>query len=465
MKRNSVLRNLLLLIGIFFMIPFKAAGQNGGGTATCADVIAGEDGTVFRVTGTCTRIANWDYGNWYLADETGEIYIYGTLDKDGNAGKNQSIDAWGIEVGDIITVEGPKTTYNGKVELVNVTVMEIKKSMMTVYSVIPEDATIAVSGGDVQVTLLYRGSDCKVNIPDEAKGWLSITEHKTELASPTRDRVTFHADSNSGEARSATIVFTTTFEGTSYMASLTITQESSVFPVSVAEFLNADVGGTKYRLTGIIVDTYPADKQDKSFYLQDYSGRTLVYRLDGFQESGAAVGDVVSIVGERGAYNNTPEMVKGTFEELKYKVQPISIADFLKAPDSKEVYYMVTGTITSVANATYGNLYISDGTNELYVYGCYPGWGATGDNRKNLLATAGIEVGDLLTVIGTKSTYNDVIELYNGIYFSHVSASGILPIRDAGNPTASPVYNLSGQRMTAPRKGIYIMDGKKVVVK
>ena len=61
---------------------------------------------------------------------------------------------------------------------------------------------------------------------------------------------------------------------------------------------------------------------------------------------------------------------------------------------------MVTGTVDEIANATYGNLYLKSGDTRLYVYGCYPGWGATGDARKNCLADKDIAVGDELTVIG-----------------------------------------------------------------
>ena len=85
---------------------------------------------------------------------------------------------------------------------------------------------------------------------------------------------------------------------------------------------------------------------------------------------------------------------------------------------------MVTGEITSVANPTYGNLYLNDGENELYVFGCYPGWECyRSDFRKNLLADKNIQVGDTLTVIGTKGSYKGVAQLTNGIYFSHVSAA------------------------------------------
>ena len=56
-------------------------------TATCAQVIAGPDSKTYRVTGTVTGIANTVYGNWYMNDGTGELYIYGTLDKNGRDGR------------------------------------------------------------------------------------------------------------------------------------------------------------------------------------------------------------------------------------------------------------------------------------------------------------------------------------------------------------------------------------------
>ena len=93
--------------------------------ATCAEVIAGIDGTKYRVTGKCTEIKNATYGNWYLEDATGTVYIYGTLDAEGKA---KNFSSLGIEVGDVVTVEGPKKTYNGTVELVDVKVINITKA-------------------------------------------------------------------------------------------------------------------------------------------------------------------------------------------------------------------------------------------------------------------------------------------------------------------------------------------------
>ena len=83
---------------------------------------------------------------------------------------------------------------------------------------------------------------------------------------------------------------------------------------------------------------------------------------------------------------------------------------------------MVTGVITGITSETYGNLYLQDDTGEIYAYGCYPGYGATGDDRKYLLADKGIKVGDTLTMIAAKSSYNGSPQLSHGFYFSHVSA-------------------------------------------
>ena len=159
------------------------------------------------------------------------------------------------------------------------------------------------------------------------------------------------------------------------------------------------------------------------FYIKDYSGETLVYKAQGFTGTEAKVGDIVTVSGKRGAYKETPQLVSGTFEELKYSVTPVSIKEFLSKGDSKEVYYMVTGMVKDLLDNNgrenvYGNMHLTDGTNDLYVYGCYPGYGAQGEDRKGFVEAAGFEVGDNVTIIGYKDTYNGTVELCGGIFFS-----------------------------------------------
>ena len=382
--------------------------------ATCAEVIAGPESKTYRVTGTVTRIVNTTYGNWYLVDETGEVYIYGTLDAKGGTKNFLSL---GLDEGDIVTVEGPKTVYNGTVELVDVTVVKIQKSLVKVEGYDPEDATIPLEGGNVTVNLSCKTANgISVEIPDEAKSWLGIVS-VTGGAEPV---VTFHANANNGGDRSTNVVFKTVDDkGKEYTAMATINQKGAIVAATVAEFLEAEVGDTQYRITGVI--TKVANATYGNVYVRDWSGETYVYGIGAkgdFEAAGLKAGDVVTLVGKRGEYKGDPQMTGAVLESV-IPVTPVTIDEFLDKEDSPNTYYMITGTIVDIANPTYGNVTLEDETNSVYVYGCYPGWGATGDNRKGLFEREGIEVGDKLSVIGVKSTYNGSPQLANGVYFSH----------------------------------------------
>ncbi|MBQ9637472.1 MAG: DNA-binding protein [Prevotella sp.] len=377
--------------------------------ATCAEVIAGPDAKTYRVTGTCVRIANTSYGNWYLEDETGQIYIYGTVDATGN----YNWSSFDIEVGDEVTVEGPKTTYNGTVELVDVQVISVNKSLIKVDSLSNTEA-LPVEGGDVTAFIACKGNGISVEIPEDAKDWLFIS-------GTTANTVTFHALPNEGGDRETTVVFRTSDGKKDYTSQTVIAQKGAIIECSVADFNAAEVGNTQYRITGII--SRIANAGYGNYYIRDYSGETYVYGTGAkgdFEALGLKEGDIVTVVGKRDQYKETIEMTGSVVEKIN-SVKKVTIAEFNAAPDAADVYYMITGNVTNIANATYGNLYLADETGETYVYGCYPGWGATGDFRKNLLETAGIEVGDKLTVIGSKTTYNGTIEVNGGIYFSHES--------------------------------------------
>ena len=171
--------------------------------ATCAEIIAGPDSKTYRVTGTVKSIANTTYGNWYLVDETGEVYIYGTLDK---KGAEKNFLSLGIDVGDVVTVEGPKTTYNGTVELVNVTVLSIKKSLIKIES--GAENAFDAAGGDFMVQLTVSGDGPYINIDEAAQSWLGIS---SIVKTDTTTNVMFHVAANQEEAaRKASIEFKST---------------------------------------------------------------------------------------------------------------------------------------------------------------------------------------------------------------------------------------------------------------
>ena len=387
--------------------------------ATCAEVNAGPDAKTYRVTGTVKSIANTTYGNWYLVDETGEVYVYGTLDAKGNTKNFLSL---GLEVGDQVTIEGPKKTYNGTVELVDVTVVKIVKSLIKceLLTVNGEESNeLPLEGGEIVATLSCKGNGVGVEIPAEAQSWLSVVS-TTAGDTPT---VTFRAQPNAGGDRQATVTFKTTDGKKVSTSETTIYQAGAIIEGPIADFLAAEVGDTQFRLTGVITELYASDKQGKSFYIADYSGQVLIYRAEGFIEAGAKVGDVVTVVGKRGAYKDTPQMVNGTFEALVHAVETVTLTEFLAKEPAADKFYKIGGTIDEIANDQYGNLYLTDGTERVYVYGCYPGWGATGDARKGLIEKLGMKVGDKLSVIGVRAVYKDTPQLSNGIYFTHKSAN------------------------------------------
>ena len=387
--------------------------------ASCAEVLAGPDSKTYQVTGVVTSIANTTYGNWYLNDGTGEVYIYGTLDAKG-AEKNFS--SLGIEVGDQVTVQGPKTTYNGTVELVNVTVVKIVKSLIKVDSLTVDgvvSSELPVAGGDITAHLTCKGTGVAVEIPAEAKEWLGVTSSTVGL-NPT---VTFYAKNNEGGDREVTVTFKTTDGSKDYTSQATISQKGAIVECNVAQFLAAPVSNSQYRVTGVIQSV--ANASYGNIYIKDFSGEAYVYGIGAkgdFQAKGLKVGDIVTLVGKRGEYKGTAQMTGAQLEKV-IPVTEVTIAEFLSKPDDKNTYYMVKGTISSLKGSNgkdndYGNLYLTDGTNELYVYGCYPGWGATGNDRKFFIADNNIKVGDELTMIGYKDTYNGLVELCGGINFS-----------------------------------------------
>lgn len=388
-------------------------------TATCAEVLAGPDSKTYRVTGAVTKIANTTYGNWYMNDGTGEVYIYGTLDK---SGAEKNFESLGIEVGDEVTVEGPKTTYNGTVELVNVSVIKINKSLIKVDSLTINGAVakeMPIEGGDIVANLTCKGTGVAVEIPADAQSWLGVI-NSTIGSNPI---VTLRASANAGGERSATVTFKTTDGKKEYSAQATIVQAGAIVDASVADFLAAPVGDALYRLTGVITKVEKAEYGN--IYIRDYSGEVYIYGIGekgAFEASGLVEGDIVTLVGKRGEYKGTAQMVKAQTDGY-IKVYEKTLAEFLQEPDDSPLYYRVTGIVDEIANDTYGNLYLKDGDTRLYVYGCYPGWGATGDARKGAVEAFDIEVGDKLTVIGKKSVHKDEPQVSNGVFYSLVKAN------------------------------------------
>lgn len=178
-------------------------------TMTCAEANASPEGKKVRVKGVCAEIANTTYGNWYIQDETGKVYIYGTLDKDG---KEKNFSSLGLEIGDVVTVEGPVSPYNGNPQLKNVTVIKIEKSLIKIIG--SSTTTVSKDGGEITVKAAYKGNGVFPAIPEDCD-WVKYESMEYKNGIPTKLEqspadtaiVKFSVAANEGNTRDCTIKF------------------------------------------------------------------------------------------------------------------------------------------------------------------------------------------------------------------------------------------------------------------
>lgn len=393
-------------------------GEMTSSKATCKEVNEAPDGKTFQVSGTITKIVNTQYGNWYMTDGTAELYIYGTLDAEG---KTKNFASLGLEVGDIVTIEGPKSSYKGDPQMVDVTVLSIEKALIKVITEVKE---VSKDGEQLEIKLASKGKGAFFTIADECQSWISYSDVKYLDGVPTKiepnpaDTViyTFNVAPNEGSAREGTISF---FANEGEQIPYTFTQAGGIADVTVAEFLAAEVNdASQYRVVGHVSQIH--EKYNNNFWVQDATGNMYAYRVEANGNT-LSIGDFVTVVGKRGEYKGDPQMASPILE--KYTSSPeITFAEFLTKEDSKDVYYKLTGTITEIANSLYGNMYITDaeGT-QIYVYGILPGYGATGDAKKGMVEAKGLKVGDTITIVGNRASYKGDPQVGNAVYLSHES--------------------------------------------
>ncbi len=386
----------------------------------------GEDDKSYRVKGTVTKIVNTTYGNMYINDGTGEAYVYGTLDA---SGAEKNFLSLGIEAGDILTVEGPRKTYYGTVELVNVTVISIEKSLIKVDSVSVKEA-LPVEGGEFKAYLTCKGDGVSVVVPDDAKSWLSVTSIET---SGTNATVTFIAAANEGGDRETTLEFNTTSGGKTYSAQTELEQKGTIIDATVAEFLAAEVSDSRYRLTGKIESIY--DATYGRLYLQDATGRVYIYGITDYSTLGLRQGDIVTVVGKRAQYSKAEiedqkEEMTNAYLETSIKSTDVTVSEFLGKEVSSTYltspYYRLTGVVKEIVSDVYGNFYLKEESSDDYVYV----YGLTAAPvAKNDKSFAGLKIaaGDKITIVGqrggqySKSKIDDQKEEVLNAYFVSVA--------------------------------------------
>lgn len=369
--------------------------------ATCAEVIAGPDGKTFRTKGVVTSIENTQYGNFYINDGTGKVYIYGTL-FEGKTQNNPIVNN-NIEVGDEVTVEGPKKTYGDTKELVDVTVIKVSKSLIKVDSL--STNTLPKEGGEFTAYVTCKGDGVNVEAPAE---WIAI---KSIKSTGTNAEIIFKVAANDGGARKSTLTLVTTKGGKTYTSVSAIEQEGAVLDVTCAQFNALEDGTAQYKIHGII--TSIANKTKGYLYINDGTGEVYVFGITDWNADDYKVGDEVTLQSVKTSYKGTPEMKDAVVIEKKpHEVK--TVAELKSLADDKNTYYLVTGKVCHAEEPsakfdleTFGNFGLQDETGTIYVYGVTD---ALDGVTKNFAAT-GVKEGDTITILAYKTSYKDTIEL------------------------------------------------------
>jgi hypothetical protein len=95
----------------------------------------------------------------------------------------------------------------------------------------------------------------------------------------------------------------------------------------------------------------------------------------------------------------------------------ISVADFIAAAESTDVWYQLTGTINNLKDGDqYGNFDLEDSTGSVYVYGVLSEKGGAKKKFQDLVTGKGVANGKKITIVGNRGSYNGKIEVLNAYF-------------------------------------------------
>ena len=106
------------------------------------------------------------------------------------------------------------------------------------------------------------------------------------------------------------------------------------------------------------------------------------------------------------------------------EIKKVTIAEFNAAAESNDVWYELTGTVKNLKDGDqYGNFDLEDETGSVYVYGLLAEKDGEKKKFQDLVAAKGIKEGSKITIIGTRGSYNEKIEVMNA-YFVSIESGG-----------------------------------------
>ena len=158
-------------------------------------------------------------------------------------------------------------------------------------------------------------------------------------------------------------------------------------------------------------------------------------------------GDNMKFTGESGTYDVYFSLVNADFYMTAAATEPAvtytTVAEFLAAEvDESETapMYTLKGTITAVANTSYGNFDLTDDTGTVYIYGLCSPDGAT----QKYWATSGAKLGDDIVIKTVRTSFNGTAQGKNA-WFVELVSPGTRPFYTV-DPAAVDFVSAGGEQ-------------------
>lgn len=337
-----------------------------------------KDGSTYRVKGTCTRITNTTYGNWYLKDDKGdEIYIYGTVDATGS----YNWSGLNIAVGDNVTVEGPYVANYS--ELKDASVVKLVKALL-----LSDDTnkTISKDEKEFTVSVAMTSSAKDFSFKSETE-WLQMSQGYTIDSKGNYVFTVVPQANESGAHRTGTLVFISSngkkesdkdYNKTELNLSIKQLGTSAATEGGVKAIQELGKTSTSSKSPAlfdqILENAVVTYKIGSYTFIEDETAGVTCYGVDGL-----SVGDTINgrVYGTAYSYNNVPQISSIGLEFAKIesgdapKPTEVTLAN-IAADFDKYVYRYITvkdATVSTAVDVNYAKVVsagaISDGTNTM----------------------------------------------------------------------------------------------------
>lgn len=424
------------------------------------------DGSVYyRLKGTITDLFNTEYGNFHLVDSTGDVLVYG-LTAEKQSSNDKSFSTLGLKEGDTVVIEGTRDEFEGEAQ-VGGPAYYISHEPGQGGGDEPEPGDYT-SIADVR-KMAPASTDDKATIADGVKIKAYVISN-VEINNLTSKKNVFVQDETAGlQIRfisDATFAFgdevvidlsgqeLSYFDGALQANNVpngnveVLSSDNKIDPkeVTVAEFMKNTYDAQYVALPDVQVvesdlgKTFVEGGAHTSINVEDKTGNSFVifsskYTTFGNEQVPQGAGVLkgisminngkmqISLTSQEDYAGMTGERFdgQGGDEPDPGEIEEVTIEEFLAKPEG-ETYYKLTGTVTNINNASWGNLTIEDETGDVYVYGVAKDEASVGGGPS--FSGLGVEVGDTLTIAGKRASFNDSPQVGDAYYISHKKGDG-----------------------------------------